>query len=243
MLVGLYTAATGLEAAERNHEIIARDLAHISVPGYRGSNVTFETFENAMQSATQADSPQGHGVIVDEYDTDFTPGAFAHTGRSLDVAIQGDGFFEIEGPDGPLFTRNGVFFLSADGRLVNSTGLNVMSNGGPITVPPPNSAGDVAIAPAGSISVAGTSLGKLRVVSFEDNSLLVRAGTTLFSAPAGVTPTETESMVQQGVREQSNVSAVDKLVQMIVNMRYHEAAERALSTMDSAIGNVTDPQA
>lgn len=243
MLVGLYTAATGLEAAERNHEIIARDLAHISVPGYRGSTVTFETFESALESATQADSPQGHGVMVDTYDTDFTPGAYAHTGRSLDVALQGDSFFEIEGPDGPLYTRSGVFFLASDGRLVNSTGLNVMGDGGPITVPPPSSEADVSIAPDGSISVAGTSLGKLRVVSFENNGSLTRAGTTLFQAPDGVTPTETEGMVQQGVREQSNVSAVDKLVQMIVNMRFHEAAERALSTMDSAIGNVTNPQA
>ena len=118
-----------------------------------------------------------------------------------------------------------------------------MGDGGPITIPQPSSSSDVEIAADGSISAAGASLGKLRVVSFEDNSLLVRAGTTLFSAPTGVTPTGTEGMVQQGVREQSNVSAVDKLVQMIVNMRFHEAAERALSTLDNAIGNVTDPQA
>ncbi len=161
----------------------------------------------------------------------------------MDVAIQGDGFFEIEGPDGPLYTRNGAFYLSADGRLVNASGFNVMSNGGPITIPPPSSESDVVIGGDGSVSAAGVSLGKLRVVSFEDNSLLVRAGTTLFRAPAGVAPTATEGMVQQGVREQSNVSAVDHLVQMIVNMRYYEAAERALSTMDNALGNVTNPQA
>ena len=125
MLVGLYSAATGLQAAERMHDVIAENLANVSVPGYRGHILAQQTFEQAMQGALDEPSPEGHGTMVVDVATDFTPGPTAHTERSLDLAIAGEGFFEVAGPDGPLYTRNGVFYLNQEGQLTNSEGMAV----------------------------------------------------------------------------------------------------------------------
>jgi flagellar basal body rod protein FlgG len=243
MLVGLYSAATGLNASERLHEVVAENLAHVSVPGYRANVLSFQTFESAMPASTEQPAPEGYGTLVEELTTDFSPGPVAHTGRTLDVAIGGEGFFVVQGPDGPLYTRNGVFFSSSNGRLVTADGLAVEGVGGPITLPAGTSPSEVGIGADGTVSLRGTAVGRLRIVRFEDNAALVRAGTTLFQAPGGVEPETANTSVMQGSRELANVSAVNELVRMIVGLRHYEAAQTALTTLDQAVGNNTNPEA
>lgn len=243
MLVGFYSAATGMRASEQLHDVIAENLANVSVPGYRGQVLTHQTFEQAMQGALESPSPEGHGSLVSQVSSDFTPGPTAHTGRTLDVAIGGDGFFEVAGPDGPLYTRNGVFYLNQQGQLVNSDGMLLQGEGGPITVPGNVSTEQIHIAQDGSLSANGAVFGKLRVVRFADPNQLERKGNTLFSAPPGVAGEPAEASIMQGVRELSNVSAVGEMVRMIWASRHYEAAQRAMKTLDQAIGQVTDPQA
>ena len=240
MLTGLYSSATGLNASERIHEVVSENLAHVGVPGYRANRVSFHTFEGAAGTAS---SPEGYGVLEEQLATDFSPGAVAHTGRSLDVAISGEGFFVTQGPEGPMYTRNGVFFVGEEGRLVNSTGMAIEGQGGPITIPPEITPDEINFGKDGSVNARGSEFGKLRVVEFDNKQDLVRAGTTLFTAPAGVTPRDKEPFVLQGSRELSNVSAVEELVRMIVGTRHYEAAQRALTALDEAIGNNTNPQA
>ncbi len=243
MLVGFYSAATGMQAAERMHDVIAENLAHASVPGYRAQVLSQQTFEQAMQGAIEAPSAVGHGTMASELGTNFSPGPTAETGRSLDVAIGGDGFFEVAGPEGPLYTRNGVFYLNEDGQLITSEGMLVQGENGPISIPANVSAEQIHIAQDGSVSAKQAQFGKLRVATFGDNTQLIRRGTTLFSAPAGTSTPSTSPMILQGARELSNVSAVSEMVRMIWGTRHYEAAQKALSTMDQAIGQVTNPQA
>ncbi len=242
MLVGLYSSATALEAAERMHEVVSENLAHVGMPGYRANVISFETFETQLQGQLQNPSPEGYGTVVEKVETDFTPGPIAHTGRKLDVAIGGDGFFTIDGPDGPLYTRNGVFFANAEGLLVNDQGLPIQGSGGPIQLPPNTTEADVSIGTDGTVAVAGTSIGQLQLVRFADNSQLVRAGTTLFQAPASITPEPSDATVMQGSREQANVSAVTELVRMVLAMRHYEASQRALTSLDEAVSQQTNPQ-
>ncbi len=244
MLQGLYSSATGLDAAILNQEVVARNLAHIDVPGFRRSLVSYKTFEAQLQDASESDvlSPN-LGTQVNEIQIDFTPGSVRSTGRSLDLALNGDGFFVLDGPDGPLYTRNGVFHLDANGNFINVQGLPVRGASGPILVPNNTSPSSITVTADGTVRVNDVPLGKLKIVKFTDNGQLVPVGTTLFSAGADVTPETSNATVQQGSRELSNVAAIDELVSMIAGLRYYEASQRALRTIAEAVEQNTDPQA
>src|SRR5262245_40880912 len=115
MFRGIYSAATGMEAAMRHQEITADNLAHMSVPGFRQRGLSFETFDRTLvEAAAQSGTV---GTQIRSGYTDFTPGGLQHTGTSLDAALNGDGFFTIQGPEGPLYTRDGVFQRSSRGEL------------------------------------------------------------------------------------------------------------------------------
>lgn len=243
MLEGLYSAATALSAAQVNQDIVSENLAHMNVPGFRKLIPSFESFDQVLQQSGEATGLRGRGVIADHSTTDFSAGPMAHTGRSLDVAINGDGFFAVETAEGePLYTRNGVFFLSEDGTLTNSTGMSVLGENGTFTIPAGHSPSDIVIGQDGTVSVRGETLGKLRLVSFNDKSQLERAGTTLFRPLNGAAPEASVAGVAQGMREQANVSAIDEMVQMIKGARHYEAAQRALKSIDDSISNNTDPR-
>ena len=237
MFQGVYSAATALDAAARSHEVISRNLAHVNVPGFRRRQIALEQFDPA-----EADSSQV-GANVYTQMVNFTPGAAESTGRNLDLAINGDGFFTIEGPDGPLYTRNGVFHLSADSELVTSDGRPVLGDGGRLAFPPGTAPSDINISHTGAISVQGTAYGQLDVVTFSDNQQLEPVGTTLFKAPDSLEITGTEAQIQSGAREASNVSAVNELVNLIVASRYFESAQRALTMISDTIHYNTNPEA
>ncbi len=242
MLVGLYSAATGMQAGERLHEVVSENLAHLGVPGYRANVVSFEVLENPNADAEGTTSPEGYGTIEEDLRTDFTPGAILNTGRTLDVAISGDGFFVLQGPQGPLYTRNGVFYVNPTGELTNGEGMPVIGDGGPISIPRDTTAGEVHIAPDGTVEVDGAQVGRIRIARFEDPDLLVRAGTSLFES-GSATPEDVDPYLLQGSRELSNVSAINEMVRMIQGMRFYEAAQKALTTIDEAVSQNTDPQA
>jgi flagellar basal body rod protein FlgG len=246
MLAGVYSAASGMDAAATQHEVIARNLAHAAQPGFRRSLVVYPTFESTLSTAGV--SPTGReawGVGAPRVVTDFTSGVVQHTGRTLDCAIDGDGYFVLDGPSGPLYTRDGVFQVDGQGRLVTSDGLTVQGEGGPITIPPDLSVGEIAIATDGTfsglISGAVTTFGKLKVVTFDDPTLLTPQGGVLFSA-AGASPQSGDAKIVQGSRELSNVSAVEELVRMIAALRHYEASQRAMRTIAESVQQNTAPR-
>ena len=239
MLVGFYSAASAMRTAELNQDLIATNLAHMNVPGYRRSGLTTSAFRDPFLQ-TQ-DSP-GFGTIEESIASDFTPGPMVATERTLDVAIDGDGFFAVESPNGTLYTRNGSFHIGEGGTLVGTHGMPILGTGGPIQVPDDVSPSDIQITTDGTISANGENIGQLQLVAFNDNSQLEQFGTTLFSPNPEAQISNTEVSVVQGMREQSNVQPIDELVSMIVAMRYHEAAQRTLRSIDDTIQQNTDPR-
>ena len=159
----------------------------------------------------------------------------------LDVAVEGEGFFSIQGPSETLYTRNGTFHISEDGTLVGTHGMPILGNNGPIQIPNGTTESQIVISKTGEISVDGQNVGTLELVAFEDPLVLQQVGTTLFSAQRAQVK-NIDVQVQQGVKEQSNVSPVDEMVSMILAMRYYEASQRTLKTIDDAVEQQTSPR-
>jgi flagellar basal body rod protein FlgG len=225
-----------------NQDVVARNLAHVSVPGFRRTGLAYETFENAEQERFGTDS--NLGTQVPKTHTDFTPGAIQKTGRPLDLAIRGDGFFELDGGDGSLYTRNGVFHLNSDGELVNGEGLAVLGDNDRPIVLPDVTPSQITVSRDGGVFVGDIQRGKLSIVRFDDNQQLTPAGTTTFRAPPGTVAeaADEDVAVEQGSREMANVSAVEELVRLLAGLRYSEASQRALRTIGDIIAKRMERQ-
>lgn len=239
MLTGIYSAASALRTSELQQDVISTNLAHINVPGYRRTIMSNATFDEELQ-AQLADEP-GYGHELETLAHDFTLGPMQSTGRALDLAIAGDGFFAVQGADETLFTRSGVFHIGTDGSLVGSHGMPILGTSGPISIPTDVTESQIQVTDDGQILAGDRNLGQLRLVQFRNNSLLRQVGTTLFSG-ANATEQQADVTVQQGMREQSNVAPVDEMVEMILAMRYYEAAQRTLKTLDDAVQQQTTPE-
>jgi flagellar basal-body rod protein FlgF len=239
MIQGFYSAATALDAAIQNQDVVAQNLAHTTVPGYRRQGLAFETLNRAL-SQTSAPAPNLLGTRPSSSYTAFEPGPMQFTGNPLDLAINGESFFVVQGPNGPLYTRNGVFQLSLTGELQTKGGLPVVGTNGPITIPPKTA--QLTVAPDGTVLADKVPKGRLQLAHFANPNVLVPAGTTLFAAPAEANPDTDTSKVEQGYREGSNVQAVQEMVSMIAGMRHYEAAQRALRSLSDAIQSRTGTQ-
>ena len=147
------------------------------------------------------------------------------TDRTLDVALYGKGFFVVESPDGPLYTRHGVFQTNRNGQIVDTDGPAGRRHGGPVLVPPDVDISQIHVDDAGRVSAGQASLGQFRIVQFADKEdQLLPAGLNCFRAPTDVPPTDAADVaVRQGYEEASNVKLVEELVNMIMVSRLYEA--------------------
>jgi flagellar basal body rod protein FlgG len=239
MFRGIYSAASGLVVASEQQEVTAYNLANVSTPGYRERGVVFETFDRVLgRTAQPTGAPVGASAAQAYHN--FQPGAVQQTGNPHDLALgEPDRFFVLAGPNGPLYTRNGTFFRTAEGRLVSQAGYPLLRGNGPLTFPPTTT--QLLVAPDGSVTADGTPLGRIQVVRFADLKQLTAAGPTLYAAPeaAGVTPAP--GRVLQGFREGSNVQPADAMVKLILGARYYDAAQRSLRAMSEALQLNTRP--
>ncbi|SFI36563.1 flagellar hook-basal body protein [Planctomicrobium piriforme] len=237
MLSGLYSAGTAMDASARQHDLIAQNLAHAQMPGYRRQMVRHGSFESQYDDEMKSGVAfQALGTNSQDVMTDFTQGALEKTGHNLDVALQGQGFFVVEGPEGPLYTRNGVFQLDDEGRLVTADYLPVQGKGGSITLPPDVSAATIRINGEGKIYAGTTEVGQLDIVNFNDPQKLKLQGVTLYKAPDDMPPEDAEAECLQGTRERSNVSPIQELVDLIAAQRRQEAAQKSMSLLSESIG-------
>jgi len=238
MISGLYSAATALDAAEARHRIASENLAHIHQPGHRRRIIEQTTFEHALSQVQDTNGyakTLGANVSEATIHVDHSSGVLEQTQRPLDLAIQGDGFFTIEGPDGPLYTKNGRFHINTDGTLVTVDGLPVRGQSGPLTIPPGTSGSSLAVGMDGNVVVNGASIGQLELTSFVNPQELQTAGASLFSDPANAEQQDIEIQVLQGYVERSNVSPIDELVNIMVSSRQYEAATKVLTAIDRSI--------
>lgn len=238
MIRGMYSIATALETATTNQELVAENLAHVATPGYRRHALLFETFNPARGG--EHPSAQVAGVRTAGQYTTFNPGPVQQTGNPFDLAIAGDAFFVIDGPNGPLYTRNGAFQVNAAGELQTKSGLRVRGQGGSITIP--QGARTISIGADGGVMADGNRVGQIELAAFDNPGLLRRAGVTLFEGPTPRPPAPGSARVEQGFREGSNVQVVQEMVSMMLGMRHYESAERALRAMHESVGLNTRPE-
>jgi len=226
------------DALMKEFYIITHNLANVSTAGYKR---VCNAFSRALQS--QAGVPDAYypGEIDLDSAFDFSQGSLTQTGRPLDLALHGKGFFVIETLQGPLYTRNGMFQTNPNGQIVDPDGRIVAGEGGPITVPPDVSHSQITVSGDGTLSTADTTIGKFRIVEFgDDESKLIPAGGNCFHMPdEDVMPvTAGNAVVKQGYQEASNVRIVDELVDMIMVARLYEANMKIVSAQQEASSSI-----
>jgi flagellar basal-body rod protein FlgF len=162
----------------REFDIIAHNLANVSTAGYKRRCNTFSKSMMAQEPAAGASNEVSLNTTLD-----FSQGEMIQTGGSLDFALCGKGFFVIETPQGPLYTRNGAFHLNQNGQIVDSSGRIVAGEAGPISIPPNFGISQISVSSDGNISAGGTPIGKFKLVDFKDKeSELVAVGENCFQA-------------------------------------------------------------
>ena len=188
MISGLYSAATSMDAAVQRHEMAAENLANIQMPGYRRRVMSQSTFDTVMPpldpGTSGAFSTRLLGTATSPVRFDFSQGGLEDTKRPLDVAITGDGFFTVQGSEGPLYTRNGSFHVAPDGTLTTIDNLPVLSGGRPIVLPDGATSENIEIARDGRMYSNDQEFAQLDVVQFSDPGVLTAAGATLFASRA-----------------------------------------------------------
>jgi flagellar basal-body rod protein FlgF len=241
MTDSIHASTSNMEALTRQYEAIAHNLANANTTGYKRLVTAFMRTDVPAKPQPAGSSRAGTGAssITGKTFIDFTQGAMVRTDRPLDLALHGKGFYVLETPAGELYTRNGTFQVNAQGQLVDAAGRNVAGDGGPIVIPKTAGAMDVSVTSDGRVSAAGNAVGKLRIVEFEKPDALVAAGECAFRAPRNVTPAPaTQTTVQQGFQEASNVSVVDELVGLITVSRLYEANVKTIQMRDERFKNI-----
>ena len=239
MLRGVYSLAGAMDVAATNHELVAENLAHVNSPGYRRQGLVFESYEPPSATGTPLPGERIDSVRSGGSYTQFESGPMQQTGSPLDVALSGDGFFVLQGPRGPLYSRNGALEIGPGNQLRTKSGLPILVDGGAVSLPENTS--NIVIGRDGTISADGQTLGKLDVVTFDRPDALRRAGDTMFEGGAPRPVTDGRIAVEQGFREGSNVNVVSEMVSMMIGVRHYEAAEKTLKAISEAIAQQTRP--
>jgi flagellar basal-body rod protein FlgG len=224
MAGGAYAALSGLQARTEQLDRLANDLANANTSGYKGERTTTvaaerPTFGAVLQGAIDVAAGPGR--------TDFQPGVLETTGRDLDFAMQGKGFFAVTTPAGLRYTRNGHFTRRADGTLTTLDDMPVAGEDGDIRLAP----GPITVDADGTIRSQGVVAGKLQVVDFADYSGLLREGSERFRAPETLSAAASTATVLGGHLEQSNVSVADRMVQLTELARGFEALQRGITVL------------
>jgi flagellar basal-body rod protein FlgF len=230
---GYYAACAGLAAQTQALELVANNLSNLGTAGYRGQQATFRSL--LAGGANVRWNPLNTAIndfgVLGGSRVDLTSGSLTATGNPLDLAVAGTAFFAVSSPQGILYTRNGSFHVTPAGRLVTGQGDDVLGEQGPVTLP----SGAVAVSADGTVSVDGAVVARLRIAEFSPGTSLRAVGNTLYAAPEGSALPAAASSIRQGMLEDSNVSSVQGVVQLIGIQRNAEMMQRALTLFDSQL--------
>ncbi len=222
-------ALQGQRVQQRRMDVAANNLANVATSGFKADSLVMR-FDDGTR-AHALDEPSSVIFVRDiTLMRDMRQGPIAMTGNALDVAIEGDGFFMVEGPNGPLYTRDGAFSLTGEGRLVTSEGRAVLNSGGaPIVFDPQGES--PSIGRDGAIRVAGVEAGRIGVAAFAAPGALSKVGDNLWDAQ-GQASEPFEGVVLQGAIEGSNVRPVLELTRLIEISRAYQSAAKIVSDTD-----------
>ena len=227
-----YVALTRQTGLLNELQVVANNLANMSTTGFRAEGVVFAEMVEALPA-------EGGSIAMTEARVRYTnalQGALERTGGTLDLGIQGDGFFQIETPDGNKLSRNGAFATNAESELVTMDGYPVLdASGARIFVPP--DAANISIASDGTLSADGNAVAQVGLLTVDDFSSLTRSDGVMF-VPDGPVRVAEGAVVMQGFLEQSNVNPVVEITRMIEVQRAYELGQRLLEKDDERIRTV-----
>lgn len=230
MLEGLYAAAAGMSAQQEQLNAISNDLANVSTTGYKSERVAFSDLLYNTVDLAGTESTDGAGASARVIGRHETEGSVQQTGDPLDLAIEGEGFFELSGPGGkPVLTRDGTFGLDANGAIVNQDGYQLAK---PIKLPKGVSAGEVSIAPDGTVSARGHKLGRIALVTVASPEHLLANGSGQLTptAASGAPTAKAKGQIRQGELEASNVDVGSEMAQMVSTQRDFQMTSTAIQT-------------
>ena len=214
----------------REMAVVANNIANISTAGFRREGVVFSEYVAGMDEDPSLSMAHASGRIVD-----LTQATLSQTGGSFDFAIQGDGFFLIETPEGERLTRAGAFTPNAEGELVTPDGFRLLDAGGaPVFVPPDATA--VGLSQDGTLSVEGQPVAQIGLWQPTDPLALRHQAGTLFDG-GEIEPVE-NGTVLQGMLEDSNVQPVSEIARMIEVQRAYELGQKFLDAEDERVRGV-----
>src|SRR5215510_14691645 len=249
MLRSLYSSASGMQSQQLNLDVISNNLANVNTTGFKKSKIEFQDLLYQIYRAPGADQGNGnllptglhiaHGSRPVATAKIFTTGEFTQTGEQLDIAIQGDGFLEVQLPDGTrAYTRDGALKRAQDGRIMTSDGIQVQSGFQPI----PTGTTDISISQNGDVTTrgsSGTQTFKVTLVRFANPAGLEAMGRNLYrETPASGTPEIGNAgengfgTIEQGYLEMSNVKVVEEMVNLIIAQRAYEVNAKSVQAAD-----------
>ena len=218
---GIYIAAAGAIAQSNAMDATANNIANANSAGFHAEHISFSEALSRAKSPDQISVQTNTGKTLDSQN-----GTMLQTGNPLDLAIEGDGMFSVQTPQGARYTRAGNFQLDSQGTLVTPDGYKVMGEGNqPISLPP--TAANVSVGSDGSITADGQAVGKLALVKFNTNQLK-REGGTLYSATGTPVKDNTTPTVRSGMLESSNVNIVHGVVDLVKVQRNYESLMRVI---------------
>jgi len=243
MLRGLYQSATGMLTMEIRQKEISNNIANANTTGFKSQKTTFRTFPEVLLYRLSKDkiTPIGHythGVMVDRMHTNFTQGPLEQTGHNTDLAFVDPpgtqpAFWTVQAGDTEAYTRNGEFRVDADGFLVTLEGYTVQGQYGAVYV----GTDDFQVDLKGQIIVEGQVVDQLRVVTFDDLSLLQRRGNNLYTSAPGVVPlTPANYQIKQGWLEKSNIDIAGEMIDMLAVVRTFGMNQKLVQAADQVLG-------
>jgi flagellar basal-body rod protein FlgF len=226
-----YIALSQQMALRRQMDVIATNIANSSTPSFKAERLMFEELVAGKAPYPASGGPRRGLSFVYEAGMlrDIADGGMTQTGNTLDLAINGSGYFVVETPAGPRYTRNGNFRLDQDGRIVTSDGYALLdAQNRPIRVRPGETR--IEISARGAVATETGEVGRIHVVGFEDEQALRKMGSGLYDTDQDPQPVGPATEVRQGMIEGSNVKAVAEITSMMEVMRRYQSAQRIIDS-------------
>lgn len=240
ILRGIYTAASGMLMESTRMDVASNNLANVDTAGFQKQTAHVYAFPERPVTKVHHQQSQtlgslGTGAFVDGSRSSFAPGTLRTTQNPLDVALVGAGFFALDTPEGPRYTRDGRFSVSPSGLLTTLDGNLVRGENGSIYV----GEGEVLFGETGEIIVNGEVVDKLLIVEFNEREGLLRRGANLFEAlPEAGDPFRYHTTIAPGVIELANVNVVREMVNLINIQRAYEANQKVVQAYDETLGKI-----
>lgn len=228
---GIYTAVSGMRAQMDALDILSNNLANLNTAGYKEEKAFFTVLRQEMGSSDseEINAAIDRQKVLAQSALNPSNGPLVLTNRDLDIALTGDGFLTVETPQGVRYTRNGSLILSSKSVLTTAGGFPVLGEGGhSISLGP----GKIRINDDGEVFLNDARVDRLKIVNFDNPSVLLREGGSLLSSKGGqASEKASETMIKQGYLEQSNVNPVSSVVSMVGILRQFEAIQKSVNLL------------